>query len=109
MYFNNCVEGNISECLFDTAHKTPSAQKVETLKLQLSTYNSFFTCETQEGACECLMLLIEIMDKGFGLCSVYWRIYASLGFNELTRSPGHSPRDVVSFDGLYVVSRFVLG
>ena len=42
MYFNNCIEGKLSECLFDTAHKTPSAQEVETLKLQLSTYNSFF-------------------------------------------------------------------
>ena len=63
-YINNCVEGNISECLFDTAHKTPSAQEVETLKLQLSTYNSFFTGEIQEDACECLMLLTEI--KGFG-------------------------------------------
>ena len=41
MYINNCVEGKISECLFDTAHKTPCAQGVETLKLQLSTYNSF--------------------------------------------------------------------
>ena len=68
MYFNNCVEGKISECLFDTAHKTPSAQEAETLKLQLSTCNSYFTGETQEDACECLMLLIEIMDKGFGLC-----------------------------------------
>ena len=68
MYFNNCVEGRISECLFETAPKAPSAQEVKTLKLQLSTYNSFFTGETQDGACECLMLLIEIMDKGFGLC-----------------------------------------
>ena len=68
MYINNYVEGKISECLFDTAYKTPSAQEVETLKLQLSTYNSFFTGETQEDASECLMLLIEIMDKGFGLC-----------------------------------------
>ena len=66
MYFHNCVEGKISECLFDTAHKTPSAQELETQKLQLSPYNSFFTGETQEDACECLMLL-EIMDKGFGL------------------------------------------
>ena len=58
IYINNCVEGKLSECLFDTAHKTPSAQEVETLKLQLSTYNSFFTGEIQEGACEGLMLLI---------------------------------------------------
>ena len=45
MNMNNCVKGKISECLFDTAHKTPSAQEVETLNLnlQLSTYNSFFT------------------------------------------------------------------
>ena len=68
IYINNCVEGKISECLFDTAHKTPSAQEVETLKLQLSTYNSFFTGEIQEDACECLVLLIEITDKGFGPC-----------------------------------------
>ena len=70
MYFNYCVEGKISECLFDAAHKIPYAQEVETLKLELSTYNSFFTGETQEDACECLMLLIEIMDKGFGLCPI---------------------------------------
>ena len=43
-------------------------EEVETLKLQLSTHNSFFTGEIQEDACECLMLLIEIMDEGFGLC-----------------------------------------
>ena len=42
MYFNNCVEGKISECLFDTADKTPSAKEVETLKLQQSAYHSFF-------------------------------------------------------------------
>ena len=41
IHINNCVDGKISECLFDTAHKTPSAQEVETLKLQLSTYNNF--------------------------------------------------------------------
>ena len=42
IYINNCVEGKISECLFDTAHKTPSAQEVETLKLQLYTDTNFF-------------------------------------------------------------------
>ena len=67
MYIDICVEGNISECPFDTAHKTSSAQEVETLKLQLSAYNSCFTGETPEDACECLVMLIEIMDKGFGL------------------------------------------
>ena len=50
------------------AHKTPSSQEVETLKLQMSTYNILFTGETQDDACECLMLLIKIMDKEFWLC-----------------------------------------
>ena len=74
MYMNNCVEGKVSECLFDTAHKTPSAQEVETLKLQLSTYNSFLTGEIQEYVCECLLLLIEIMGKLFGLCPITYLV-----------------------------------
>ena len=83
MYFNNCVECKFSECLFDTVHKTHSAQEVETLNLQLSTYNSFFTGETQEDACECPMLLIEIMDKGFGLCPTNDNISNEGSFSEL--------------------------
>ena len=72
-----------SECLFDTAHKTPSAQEVETLKLQLFTNNSFFTGEIQEDACECPMLLIEIMDKVFGLCATNGNINNKGSFSEL--------------------------
>ena len=83
MYFNNYVEGKISECLFDAAHKTPGAQEVETLKLKLSTYNSLFTGETQEDACECLMLLIEIMDKGLGQCPTNDNISSKGSFSEL--------------------------
>ena len=83
MYFDNCVEGKISECLFDTAHKTPSAQEVEALNLQLSTYNSFFSRETQEDACKCLMLLMEIMGKGFGLCPINDNISSEGSFSKL--------------------------
>ena len=83
MYLKNCVEGKISECLFDIAHKTSSAQEVETVKLKLSTCNSFFTGETQYGACECLMLLTEIMDKGFGLCLTNDNISSKGSFSEL--------------------------
>ena len=83
IYINKCVEGKISECLFDTAHKTPSAQEVETLKLQLSTHNSFFTGEIQEDTCECPMLLIEIMDKWFGLCPTNDNINNKGSFSEL--------------------------
>ena len=83
MYINDCVEGKNSECLFDTAHKTPCAHEVETLKLQLSTYHSFFTGEIQEDACECLMLLIEIMDKGFGLCPTNCNINNKGSLSEL--------------------------
>ena len=83
IHINNCVEGKILECLFDTAHKTPSAQEVDTLKLQLSTYNSFFTGEIQEDACECLMLLIELMNKGFGPCPTNDNINSKGSFSEL--------------------------
>ena len=71
---NNCVEGKISDWLFNTAHKTPSAQEAE---------NSFFTGEIQEDACECLMLLIEIMEKGFGLCPTNDNINSKGSFSEL--------------------------
>ena len=82
MYINICVEDKITECLFDTKHKTPSAQEVETSKLQLPTHNSFFTGEIQEDACECLMLLIEIMDKGFVPCPTNDHINSKGSFSE---------------------------
>ena len=56
---------------------------METLKLQLFTYNSFFTGEIQEDACECLTLLIEIMDKGLGPCPTNDNINNKGSFSEL--------------------------
>ena len=56
---------------------------METLKLQLSTNNSFFTGEIQEDACECLMLLIEIMDKGFRPCPTNYNMNSKGSFSEL--------------------------
>ena len=83
LLINKCVQVKISKCLFDIAHKTPCAQEVETLKLQLSTYTNFFTGEIQDDACECLMLLIEIMDKGFGLYPTNANINNKGSFSEL--------------------------
>ena len=83
IYINNCVEGKISEFLFDTAHKIPSAQEMEILKLQLSTYNNFFSGEMQEDAHQCLKLLINIMDKGFGLCPTNDNMNNKRSFSEL--------------------------
>ena len=56
---------------------------METLRLQLPTYNSFFTGETQEDARECLMLLIDIMDKRFGPCPINDNISSKGSFSEL--------------------------
>ena len=47
-----------------------------------ATYNRFFTGESQEDACECLMLLIENMDKGLGLCPTNDNIYSKGSFSE---------------------------
>ena len=44
---------------------------------------AFITDEIQEDACECLMLLIEIMDKGFGLCPINDNINNKGSFSEL--------------------------
>ena len=39
MYFNNCVEGKISDYLFDTAHKTLSAQEARSGLNKIATVN----------------------------------------------------------------------
>ena len=44
---------------------------------------NFFTGEIQQDACECLMLLIEIMDKGFGPCPTNDNINSKGSFSEL--------------------------
>ena len=40
------------------------------------------TGEIQEDACECLMLVIEIMDKGFGPCPTNYNINSKGSFSE---------------------------
>ena len=84
IYFNNCVVAKFQNA-YSIQHIKHLVYKkeVDTLKLQLSTYNSFFfTGESQEDACECLMLLIEIMDKEFGLCPTYDNISSNGSFSE---------------------------
>ena len=54
--------------------------------MQLSSYNSFFTGETQEDICECIILLIEIKDKGFGLCPTNDIISSKGSFSEFLLS-----------------------
>ena len=52
-------------------------------KCKWISYNSFFTGEIQEDACECPMLLIEIMHKGFGPCPTNDNINSKGSFSEL--------------------------
>ena len=46
-------------------------------------WHDTFTGEIQEDACKCLMLLIEIMDKGFGPCPTNDNINSKGSFSEL--------------------------
>ena len=52
-------------CLFNTSCDASSSHGVEELKLKPSKYSYFHDGEEQQGSHECLLLLMDIMDKGF--------------------------------------------
>ena len=50
--------------LFEIAHIASSSTDVDALKFRLVQYNKFYGGEKQEDASGCLMMLIELIDKG---------------------------------------------
>ena len=62
------LEGQITECLFNTAHNVTNLHSVDDLKLKLANYDSFYKGCVQQDSSECLMLLLEIIDKGCFVC-----------------------------------------
>ena len=66
--FENGMEGHISKCIFDTAYNAPGWHGVNELKLKLSKYSKFCNGEAQQDSFECLLLLMDIVDKGFLPC-----------------------------------------
>ena len=62
--FNSSTEGSISKFLFEIAHTASSSTDVDALKLRLVHYDKFYSGEQQEDAPECLMMRIELINKG---------------------------------------------
>ena len=62
--FNPSTEGSISKFLFEIARSASSSTDVDALKFRLVQYDKFYCGEQQEDASECLMMLIELINKG---------------------------------------------
>ena len=62
--FKSSIEGPISKCLLDTTHNAPGYHGVDELKPKLSKYSNFENEETLRDSFECILLLMDIMDKG---------------------------------------------
>ena len=62
--FNSSTEGSISKFLFEIACSASSSTDVDALKFRLVQYDKFYSGEQQEDASECLMMLIELINKG---------------------------------------------
>ena len=62
--FNSGTEGSISKFLFEISCSTSSSTDVDALKFRLVQNDKFYSGEQQEDASECLMMLIELINKG---------------------------------------------
>ena len=62
--FDSSTEGSISKFLFEIACSASSSTDVDVLKFRLVQYDKFYSGEQQEGTSECLMMLIEFINKG---------------------------------------------
>ena len=64
-YFYCVLRKTDNNWKFDTAYNTSSSRGVEKNLKKPSEYNAFFNDEVQQDSFECLLLLKDIMDKGF--------------------------------------------
>ena len=62
--FNSSTEGSISKFLFEIASSACSSTDVVVLEFRLVQYDKFYSGEQQEDVSECLMMLIELINKG---------------------------------------------
>ena len=62
--FNSSTKGSISKFLFEIACRASRSTDVDAFKFRLVQYEKFYNGEQQEDASECLMMLIELINKG---------------------------------------------
>ena len=62
--YNSSTGGSIYKFLFQIAWRVSSSTDAGALKFRLVQYEKFHSSEQQEDASECLMMLIELINKG---------------------------------------------
>ena len=62
--FNSSTEGTLLKCMLQTAHNACNSRDVDALKFQLVRHDIFYNGQNQEDSTECLLMLINIIDKG---------------------------------------------
>ena len=62
--FNTSTEGTLLKCLLQTAHNACNSKDVDALKFQLVRRDIFYNGQNQQDSTECLLMLINIIDKG---------------------------------------------
>ena len=61
---NPSTEGSLSKCLFETTHSASNSTDVDALKLWRVQYYTFYNGKIQQDSWECLMMLIEVINRG---------------------------------------------
>ena len=62
--FNSSTEGTLLKCMLQTAHNACNSKDVDALKFQLVRHDIFYNGQNQQDSTECLLMLINIIDKG---------------------------------------------
>ena len=62
--FNSSTDGTLLKCLLQTAHNACNSKDVDALKFQLIRRDIFYNGQNQQDSTECLLMLINIIDKG---------------------------------------------
>ena len=62
--FNSSTEGTLLKCLLQTAHNACNSKDVDALKFQLVRRDIFYNEQNQQDSTECLLMLINIINKG---------------------------------------------
>ena len=63
------MERFLSKCLFETAHNAFNSMDMVALKFRLVQYDTFYNDQSQQDSSECLVMLIEGINKG---SAPYW-------------------------------------
>ena len=78
--FNSSTEGTLLKCLLQTTHNARNSKDVDALKFQLVRHGTFYDGQNQQDSTECLLMLINIINKGYmpDSCSTTSPTWASL-------------------------------